>query len=220
MVNRPENKQVTTNTTYTYYPPTEGDLLEEFEKQHRSYQLFKQKGLDKLQLQDGTVINKILDEGVFRRVRRFLNNVDIAKGPIERKVRRLERRRNMDPNTHKMQEYLVVHVEWIAKDFLGNMLSWHDFREGLYNDPQTRTEIVNGRQVRRYVNWNAMYDIPFSKEAVDEALDNQINSPELIDYFVRVSSTTRDNTFSLEQFRDTTFEECQEISKQGKGLKR
>jgi len=221
------SKQVNQATaTYSYLPPTQADLIEEFEQNHRSYQAFKEKGLDKNQVEIDALgkpvstVNKILDIGLFRRVRIFLNNVDLSKGPIQRRVNRLERRRSMNPNTNKMEEYLVVHVAWTAKDYLDNRIEHADFREGMYNQPVVNTQIVQGKKSIRYVNWQAVYDIPFSKEAVNEALENQINPPELIDYFVRVSQTTRDNTFSLEQFRDSTFAECQEISKQGKGLNR
>ena len=213
------NKQVTKNN---YAPPQEGDLLEEFERTHPTYKLFKEKGLDKDKGQEESTINTILsngDQALFKPLRRFLNNVDLAKGPIQRKVARLERRRDLNPDTHKMQESLVVHTHWIAQDFLGNKISYTDIKEGMYNKPVVTTEIVNGKRVIRYSNWQAIYDIPFTKEAVDEALENQINPPELINYFVRYT-TTRDNTFSLEQFRDSTWEECREISSKGKGLNR
>ena len=217
------NKQVTKVNNYA--PPQEGDLLEEFERTHKSYIAFKEKGIHKIPDVDAngnptTKMARLLDDGLFRRIRIFLNNVDLSKGPIERKVTRLERRRSMNPVTHKMEDNLVVHVAWIAKDFLGNTIEHSDFREGLYNLPLTTTTIVNGKKQVNYSNWQAVYDIPFSKETVDEALDNQINPPELVNYFVRVSQATRDGSFSLEQFRDSTFEECQEISKQGKGLNR
>jgi len=213
------NKQVTKNN---YAPPQEGDLLEEFENQHPTYKLFKQKGLDKDKGEEESTLSRLLsngDQALFKPLRRFLNNVDLSKGPIERKVARLERRRDLNPETHKMQESLVVHVHWIAQDYLGNKISYTDVKEGMYNKPVTSTEIVNGKRVVRYSNWQPVYDIPFTKEAVNEALENQINPPELIDYFVRYS-TTRDNTFSLEQFRDSTWEECREISNKGKGLNR
>jgi len=213
------NKQVTKNN---YAPPQEGDLLEEFERTHPTYKLFKEKGLDKDKGQEESTINTILsngDQALFKPLRRFLNNVDLAKGPIQRKVARLERRRDLNPDTHKMQESLVVHTHWIAQDFLGNKISYTDIKEGMYNKPVVTTEIVNGKRVIRYSNWQAIYDIPFTKEAVDEALENQINPPELINYFVRYT-TTRDNTFSLEQFRDSTWEECREISSKGKGSNR
>src|SRR6185503_6127841 len=209
-----------------YYPPQSGDLLEEFER-HPTYRIFKEKGLNKdivekdVNGNNVSTVNKILDDGLFRRLRRdFLNNVDLSKGPIERRVIKLERRRDLNPDTRKMQEYLVSHVEWIAKDFLGNELVSTKVLEGMHNKPVVQTNLVNGKKVARYVNWQAVYDIPFTKEAVDEALENQQNSPEIVKYMVRTTQSNRDDTYSLEQFRDSTFEECQEISKQGKGLNR
>jgi len=218
------NKQVTKVNNYA--PPQEGDLLEEFENQHPSYKLFKEKGLgrDKTSVdQNGnptSTINRILDDGVFRLQRRFLNNVDLSKGPIQRKVVRMERRRDMNPNTNKMQESLVVHTHWVAKDFLGNMIAQDDILEGMHNQPVVQTTLVGGKRATEYVSWLPVYDIPFTKEAVNEALENQINPPDVINYFVRVSRTQRDNTYSLEQFRDSTFEECQEINRKGSGLNR
>jgi len=216
------NKPAVSKQANSYSPPQEGDLLEEFERTHPTYKLFKEKGLDKDKGQEESTTSKLLsngDQALFKEHRRFLNNVDLSKGPIDRKVVRLERRRDLNPETHKMQESLVVHVHWVAKDFLGNTISHTDVKEGIYNKPVVTTEIINGKRVTRYSNWQAVYDIPFSKDAVDEALDNQINPPEMIDCFVRYN-TTRDNTFTLEQFRDLTFEQCQDISRQGKGLNR
>ena len=222
MVNKPETKQSTVNQ---YYPPTTEPFLEIFEQNNRSYQLFKEKGLDKDVAgvhetgpklgQPMSTVEKILDEGLFRRLRPFLVTVDSAKGPIQRKVIKLERRRG----TGK-QEFLVTHVEWIAKDYLGNPLISTQVLEGMYNEPVVQTVLVQGKAVKKYQNWKPVYDIPFSTEAVDKALENQVNEPELIKYMVRTSQSDRDDSFSLEQFRDSTFEQCQEISKQGKGLNR
>ena len=160
-------------------------------------------------------MEKILSRGLFRRLRPFLVEVDSSKGPIQRKVIKLERRRGT-----KNQEFLVVHTEWIAKNYLGNDLVSTVVLEGMYNEPVVRNEIVKGKVIKKYANWNPVYDILFSKEAVDQALENQITEPELIKYMVRTSQTSRDDTFSLEQFRDSTFAECVQISKDGKGLNR
>ena len=217
MVNKPANKQ-------NYLPPKE-PFLEEFEKNNRSYQLFKQAGLDKdvagvveSGLDAGkpiSTINKILDNGLFRRLRPFLVTVDSSKGPIQRKVIKLERRRGV-----KQQEYLVVHTEWIGKDYLGNEIISPIILEGMYNEPVTQNQIDKGKIVKRYANWQPVYDIPFSVDAVNEALENQINEPENIKYMVRTSKTERDDTYSLEQFRDSTFDECIDIHQKGKGLNR
>jgi len=194
----------------SYFPPQEGDLLEEFERTHPTYKLFKKKGIDKVpdineRGEPTTKMGTILNDGLFRGLRRFLNNVDLSKGPIERKVVRLERRRDLNPETHKMQESLVVHVHWIAHDFLGNTISFTDVREGIHNKPIVTTEIVNGKRVSRYSNWQPIYDIPFTPEAVDEALENQINPIELVNFFVRFRSH-RDDTYSLERFRDSKLQ--------------
>ncbi len=218
------NKQVTKNN---YYPPQSGDLLEEFENNHPTYRLFKEKGLNRdsigkdVEGKDITTVNRILDDGLFRRLRRdFLNKVDLSKGAIERRVIKLERRRDLNPETRKMQEYLVTHVEWLAKDYLDNDLVSTKVLEGMHNKPLTQTTIIKGKRITQYQNWQPVYDIPFSKEAVNDALENQVNSPEIVKYMVRTSQSNRDDTYSLEQFRDSTFEECQEISRQGKGLNR
>ena len=217
MVNKP-SKQAS-----DYYPPTKEPFLDTFEQNNKSYQLFKEQGLDKdvAQLDDNpphgpiSTVEKILSRGLFRRLRPFLVEVDSSKGPIQRKVIKLERRRGT-----KNQEFLVVHTEWIAKNYLGNDLVSTVVLEGMYNEPVVRNEIVKGKVIKKYANWNPVYDILFSKEAVDQALENQINEPELIKYMVRTSQTSRDDTFSLEQFRDSTFAECVQISKDGKGLNR
>ena len=208
-----------------YAPPTEADLIDKFEANNRSYQLFKQQGLDKdfngvwesgpKMGQPMSTVEKILDEGLFRRLRSFLVEVDKSKGPIQRKVIKLERRRGT-----KGQEFLVAHVHWVAKDYLGNPLESTEVLEGMYNEPVVQTVLVQGKAVKKYHNWTAVYDIPFTKEAVDNALKDQVNEPELIKYLVRTSQSDRDDSYSLEQFRDSTFEQCIEIHKQGKGLNR
>jgi len=209
----------------SYYPPIEEPFLDSFEQNNRSYQLFKEKGLDKDKngiWQTGpkiglpmTSIEKILDEGIFRRLRPFLVEVDKAKGPIQRKVIKLERRRG----TGK-QEFLVVHTQWVAKNYLGNELTSTEILEGMYNEPVIQTILEKGKAIRKYQNWKPVYDIPFTVEAVNKALENQVNEPENIKFMVRTSQSDRDDSYSLEQFRDSTFEECVEIHKQGKGLNR
>ena len=226
MVNKPANKQETTTTTVSsYYPPTQEPFLDEFEKNSKTYQLFKEKGLDKdiagvmeYGLDAGkpiSTVRKILDEGLFRRLRPFLVNVDASKGPIQRKVIKLERRKGT-----KSQEFLVVHTEWVAKDYLGNQIVSPVILEGMYNEPLVNNTIVKGKIIKKYQNWQPVYDIPFSVEEVNKALANQINEPEFIKCMVRTSKAERDDTYSIEQFRDSTFEECIEIHKQGKGQNR
>jgi len=217
-----QNLNTESKQANSYFPPQEGDLLEEFERTHPTYKLFKEKGLNKDKGEEQSTIDRLLsngDQALFKGHRTFLNKVDLSKGPVERKVVRLERRKDLNPETHKMQESLVIHTHWVAQDFLGNRIEYDDIKEGMYNKPVVTTEIVNGKRLTRYSNWQAVYDIPFSKEAVDEALENQINPPELVNYFVRYN-TTRDDTFTLEQFQNLTFDQCQEISRQGKGLNR
>lgn len=211
--------------TYTYFPPTEEPFLDTFQENNRSYQLFIEKGLHKDKagiIEDGpfagqiiSSVEKILNDGIFRRLIAFLIQVDSAKGPIKRKVIKLERRRG----TGK-QEYLVTHVQWIAKDYLGNELVSTEVLEGMYNEPIVQTTLVKGKAIKKYQNWQPVYDIPFSVEAVDKALENQVNELENIKFLVRTSQSDRDDSYSLEQFRDSTFEECIEIHKQGKGLNR
>ena len=219
MVNKPANKQS------NYYPPTKEPFLKEFEDNNKTYQLFREKGLDDDVAgvveygQDAgkpiSTVKKILDEGLFRRLRPFLANVDPSKGPIQRKVIKLERRRGT-----KQQEFLVVHTEWVAKDYLGNEHVSPVILEGMYNDPLINNTLVKGKVIKKYQNWQPVYDIPFTAETVNEALENQINEPEFIKCMVRTSKSERDDTYSLEQFRDSTFEQCIEIHKQGKGLNR
>ena len=215
MVNKPANKR-------SYYPPAQEPFLEEFEKNNRSYQLFREAGLDKDVIglyesgpkvgQPQSTVARILDEGIFRRLRPFLVQV---KGPIQRKVVKLERRKGL-----KQQEYLVVHTEWVAKDYLGNEQVSPIILEGMYNEPVTQNTVDKGKIIKKYANWTPQYDIPFSVDAVNQALENQINEPEFIKYMVRTSRSERDDSYSLEQFRDSTFAECIEIHQKGKGLNR
>jgi len=215
-----KQNQQTSKTYYSYYPPKGADLLGEFEQNHRSYQLFKELGLDRDFIgldrsgNKQTTVNRILDDGLFRRLRPFLLQVDLAKGPIQRRVIKLERRKD------KGNEYLVTNTEWVAKDYLGNELVSTLVKEGMYNEPVTQTVMVKGKTVRQYSNWKPVYDIPFSVEAVDKTLEDQINDMDSIKFMVRTSQSERDDSYSLEQFRDSTFVECIDIHKQGKGLNR
>jgi hypothetical protein len=218
-----QSQQIEENNLQSYFPPTKEPFLDTFEQNNRSYQLFKEAGLDKdvAGLDDNpphgpiSTVEKILNKGLFRRLRPFLVEVDASKGPIQRKVIKLERRKGL-----KQQEYLVVHTEWIAKNYLGNSLISTVVLEGMYNEPVVQNQIVKGKVVKKYQNWNPVYDIPFSKEAVDKALEDQVNEPELVKFMVRTSQSSRDDSYSLEQFRDSTFQECIEIHKNGKGLNR
>ena len=216
------SKQANVKESYSYNPPTGTDPLGEFEQNHRSYQLFREQGLDKIgpfpELgkcdhcgAPDSYQHSVLDESIFLRLRQFLNNVDPSKGPIEKKVIRLERRKDVDG------EHLVIHCDWSAKDYLGNDISVDGVKEGIYNEPKTRTQLVRNKAVRTYQNWVAKYDIPFSAKAVDDALEGQ--DAESVIYMAR-HRTTRDDTLSLEQFKDKTWNEIVEISKTGKGLNR
>lgn len=203
---------------YSYEPPTGSDPLGEFEQNHRSYQLFRQQGLDKLgpTLDDKgnpveTYVQTVLDKSIFLRLRQFLNNVDPSKGPITKRVIRLERRKDPDG------EHLVIHCDWNAKDFMGNDIGIDGIKEGIYNEPVTRNTIVRGRTVKTFTNWVAKYDIPFSKEAVDKALEDQ--DLDTILFMIRLR-TNRDDTLSLEQFRDTEWKEAVNISNERKGANR
>jgi len=82
-----ENKQV----NYSYLPPTEEPFLDTFEQNHRSYQLFKERGLDKDVAgphetgpkigQPMSTVEKILDEGIFRRLRRSEEHTSELQSP-------------------------------------------------------------------------------------------------------------------------------------------
>jgi hypothetical protein len=80
--------------------------------------------------------------GPNNRMQKFLNLVDLRKGPIERTVRCMVRLKAVDWNTkkHERKEYIYYEERWEAKDWLGhpilNPIDGHI--EGKYTEVLTR----------------------------------------------------------------------------------
>ena len=219
----------------TYLPPTDTTLnnpVQEFENKHRTYKEFRAKGLDKQGLNandydergqliilpngaPSSVEEQVINKFAFRSIRKHLVRIDLTKGPIRRKIQSMQRRRAYSVEKKKWVEYLVSRVHWLGKDYLGNDVEVTGVLEGFYNEPVLETKIVRGKTETRYRQWNAKYDIEFTPEVLDESInmENQEQPPELIKFYLIMPTGGRDDRFTYQQFRDSTWEELQTISK-------
>ena len=211
-------------TGRTYFPPSDPtrDALEQFREQNPTYIAFREKGLDKVQSRNDqtmNVIEDIVSRRTFRSLEKQLLQVDLSKGPILRQVKNCQRQRAVDPEDYKLKEFLTVRVNWIAKDPDENEVNMSGILEGMYNYPKTRT-IYNGRtKILSYEGWESRYDIPFSKEKVDELIDSnfQIQPTEMIMYVGHTGIGKRYIAYDYDQFVNSTWEEFVQISRDKKG---
>ncbi len=154
---------------------------------------------------------------------RFLSAVDPTKGKVKVRITRMFRIRAIDYDDERQQskEYLYYETEWRAKNWRGNdinpviphVVGMHQeqkliVQKGDFN-PST------GDQKSWYVKGQpkVVYTIPFTKKAVDQALENEhpfgpdsINTTDkdAIIYYGKLS-----NILGLQNFRcaDFTYEQ-------------
>lgn len=110
----------------------------------------------------------------------FLSKVDPSKGPVKVRVTRMFRIRDVDNDDGKTKEYLYYETEWHATQWNGNPLGRVEHVVGRHQEQTKRLELGDfdpktGIQKSWYVKDTpkTVYTIPFSKKAVDEALENK-----------------------------------------------
>lgn len=94
------------------------------------------------------------DERPYDLQKQFLSKVDVSKGPIQVRVESIVRTMVLDPDSIKgeKKEYLTYTSQWLAKDWLGNIIRCALEHEGKYMqqtkntvtkfNPETGEEIV------------------------------------------------------------------------------
>lgn len=172
----------------------------------------------------------------------FLRQVDITKKPrkIVRTLSTIGRLKavSMDPNskTHKrtMGEFLIYTENWgIPPDWSVNHLGERiapvtGNLEGVHKVPETKIEISddyydNRRRTQAgYVlaGSHLVYEIPFSKKAVDEILqryDIDKDSSEVKYYFFKGDGSTtlhsdRTTDYTYKQFTESTYDEMYQLA--------
>lgn len=113
--------------------------------------------------------------GPYDRMQKFLNQVDLRKGPLERTVRTIVRLRASDWNTkeHERKEWIYYEEDWSAKNWLGipitkGGVSGHI--EGKYTEVLMRPKLDErtGEHIDNvWAGTREVYYIPFSKKNGD-----------------------------------------------------
>ena len=115
---------------------------------------------------------------------RFLNQVDLSQcknNKISVRVLNMQRTRAIDYSGEKEEkrEYLVYTTDWIANNWLGNMIAVRSHIEGKHKELTkqlvTKMDSENGRVNAYYVKGpiREVHTIPFSKKVVDKILNDK-----------------------------------------------
>jgi hypothetical protein len=182
--------------------------------------------------------------------REFLNEVDLTKGPkkIERTLSRMGRLRayQRDPKTGKrvLVEWLIYYENWgiepdnMCVNYLEEPVApVTDNLEGVHKEPVTKPEYSYddiGRKTRighSLAGKSLVYEIPFSKKAVEEILerygidkgilemhgDDRENPAGIKFYFYHGDGSTtthnlRTSGYSYKQFTECTYNEMYQLS--------
>ena len=159
------------------------------------------------------------------RILRFLNEVDIRKGPVERTVTAMYRLKAIDWTSPKRErkEFIWYEERWTGVNWLGvpvNPIDGHI--EGRYSEVVTRPVLDErtGEHIdNAFDRTRETYYIPFSTKNVNEIIEKSAHSDKYgINYIVKFgmedgpdgfSMTTR-NQFSYDQFANWSWEKLKE----------
>ena len=149
------------------------------------------------------------------RMQKFLNLVDLRKGPIERTVTTMVRLKAPDWNTkkNKRKEFIYYYEDWTGVDWLGIPINpYSEHVEGRFTEAVTRPKLDErtGEHVNEIFTGNRQtYCIPFTRKNVDEIISNSAKSDKNSIRFVvkwahedsidSIAPTMR-NQFSYEMF--------------------
>lgn len=144
-------------------------------------------------------------------MRRFLNQVDVSKAPVERTVTAMVRLKAPDylgvkegdkQKKPERKEFLVYRERFEGVDWRGvPIMPVDDIMEGVYTKQYTRPHINNQSGEVDYMELDAVrahlvHYIPFTKKKVDEVISNSAKSDkDTIIYTVKFA--TEDFTFSV-----------------------
>jgi len=142
----------------------------------------------------------------------FLSLVDTTKGPIEKTVTKIVRLKAIDHNSTKKErkEFLMWYENWYGNDWQGVAVPpVTDHVEGRYQKQSKQNVVKNGR-VTGYTRGpeTTVYYVPFSKAKVDEIINSSIGTDKETIKFVVNDGIHRNDSYSYDQFVNSTFEEC------------
>jgi len=167
-------------------------------------------------------------------VKRFLSEVDIRHGPIEREVTRIVRLKAIDHNSPKKErkEYLYWEENWHGKNWLGVPIApVTGHIEGYYKATTKQLELdTKTGQALRYKKGKPQltHYIPYSKKTLDKIIEGHYSDPgvkyvhsrESIKYIVKFAAEdspagqmrydTR-GIFSYEQLATWTFSDLHKL---------
>lgn len=139
----------------------------------------------------------------------FLSRVDESKGPIEREVTKIVRVKAIDYSSKKREkkEYVYYSENWHGKNWVSQKINPVMERVEGFWDEQEREPVIeqNKKGDSEIVGYersgqHRVYDILFSKEAVDKIIEKSTRTDkETILYVVKLTPTMR-TEFSYEQF--------------------
>ena len=118
------------------------------------------------------------------RMQKFLNLVNIRKGPIEKTVTMMVRLKAPDWNSstkkNERKEFVYYFEDWTGNDWLGIPINpFSEHIEGKYTEALYRPKLDDrtGEHVDNvYTGTRESYYIPFTKKNVDEIIANSAHS--------------------------------------------
>jgi hypothetical protein len=144
--------------------------------------------------------------GPHDRMQKFLSQVDIRKGPIERTVRTIVRIRAPDWNTqkHERKEFVYYTEDWNANNWLGIPITkWgvSEHIEGKYTEVLMRPKLDErtGEHIDNvFAGTRESYYIPWSKKNVDEIIANSAHTDKSgIRYVVKFGSEDSPDSIAM-----------------------
>ncbi len=119
-------------------------------------------------------------ENLDQQEKNFLSKVDTNIEPITRTVTKIVRFKAIDYNSPKLErkEYIIYYENWTGRDWLKRIIApVTDHIEGKYNEVITEPVYQQQELVGyKYSGKKEKHYIEFSKEKVDEIIDNSIGS--------------------------------------------
>ena len=160
-------------------------------------------------------------------MQKFLSQVDLRKGPIERTVRSIVRLRAPDWNSstkkNERKEWIYYTEDWTANDWLGIPIDpFGDHVEGSFTEVMMRPKLDErtGEHIDNvFAGTRTTYYIPFTKKNLDEIIENSAHTDKFgIKYTVKFgmedspdgfTMSTR-NQFSYDMFTNWSWDKLHE----------
>lgn len=153
--------------------------------------------------------NVVAPENLDLQEKNFLAEVDTTKGDIERTVTRMVRLKAPDYTTKKRErkEFLVYYENWTGKNWAGKKVApVADHVVGVYQEQEVEPRIERNRIVGYdRTGQHTVHYIPFSKEKVDEIIENSIGSDKETIVFIVKDGPVRNDKYSYDQFVNYSF---------------